>query len=135
MKKYNIVKLEGDTMEFPEEAFDALELRKYGYVLIETDPDEKESLVTPLAVRGSELVEINMVLKNIPGAMAKVDLLLGENLINILYNEGEMIDEEKSAAIRLADISKSKLNMTQIDKHLKDLDVVEEFEILEENFD
>jgi hypothetical protein len=33
-------------------------------------------------------VEVNLILKNIPDASTKVDLFLGENLINILYEEG-----------------------------------------------
>ena len=130
MKEYHIVKVKGDTIKFPDEVYRALELDKYEYLLIETDPDEKESVITPLAAKGTELVEINLILKNVPGANAKVDLFLGENLINILYNEGEMIDEEKSSAVRLVDISKSKLTVEDIRKHLKELDVVKEFEVI-----
>jgi len=130
MKEYSIVRLKGNKIEFPEEVFKALDLEEYEYVLIETDPDEKESVISPLAAKGSDLVEMNLVLKNKPGTMAKVDLLLGENLINILYNEGEMIDENRSSAVRLVDISKSKLTVDDIKKHLKDLDAVEEFEVL-----
>ncbi|MCD6127303.1 MAG: hypothetical protein J7J21_02875 [Methanomicrobia archaeon] len=130
MKEYHIVKVKGDTIKFPEEVSKVLELDKYEYLLIETDVDEKESVITPLAAKGTELVEINLILKNVPGANAKVDLFLGENLINILYNEGEMIDEEKSSAVRLVDISKSKLTVEDIRKHLKELDVVKEFEVI-----
>ena len=130
MKEYSIVRLKGNRIEFPEEVFKALELEKYEYVLIETDLSEKESIITPLAAKGTDLVEMNLILKNIPGANAKVDLFLGENLINILYNEGEMIDENRSSAVRLVDISKSKLTVEDIKKHLKSLDVVEEFEVL-----
>lgn len=130
MKEYHIVKVKGDTIKFPEEVSKVLELDKYEYLLIETDVDEKESVITPLAAKGTELVEINLILKNVPGANAKVDLFLGENLINILYNEGEMIDEEKSSAVRLVDISKSKLTVEDIRKYLKELDVVKEFEVI-----
>ncbi len=130
MKEYHIVKVKGDTIKFPEEVSKVLELDKYEYLLIETDVDEKESVITPLAAKGTELVEINLILKNVPGANAKVDLFLGENLINILYNQGEMIDEEKSSAVRLVDISKSKLTVEDIRKHLKELDVVKEFEVI-----
>jgi len=131
MKEYHIVKVKGDTIKFPEEVSKVLELDKYEYLLIETDVDEKESVITPLAAKGTELVEINLILKNVPGANAKVDLFLGENLINILYNQGEMIDEEKSSAVRLVDISKSKLTVEDIRKHLKELDVVKEFEVIQ----
>jgi len=130
MKEYSIVRLKGNKIEFPEEVFKALELEKCEYVLIETDPDDKEAVISPLAAKGSDLVEINSIVKNIPGASAKVDLFLGENLINILYNEGEMIDDNKSTNVRLVDISKSKLTVEDIKKHLKDSDVVEEFEVL-----
>jgi len=130
MKEYHIVKVKGDAIKFPEEVSKVLELDKYEYLLIETDVDEKESVITPLAAKGTELVEINLILKNVPGANAKVDLFLGENLINILYNQGEMIDEEKSSAVRLVDISKSKLTVEDIRKHLKELDVVKEFEVI-----
>lgn len=130
MKKYSIVRLKENKIEFPEDVFEALELEKCEYILIETDPDEKEAVISPLAAKGSDLVEINLILKNIPGASAKVDLFLGENLINILYEEGEMIDDDKSTVVRLVDISKSKLTVEDIKKHLKDLDVIEKFEVL-----
>jgi len=130
MKEYSIVRLKGNKIEFPEEVFKALELEKCEYILIETDPDEKEAVISPLAAKGTELVEINLILKNIPGSSAKVDLFLGENLINILYEEGEMMDEDKSTVVRLVDISKSKLTVEDIKKYMKDLDVVEEFEVL-----
>ena len=130
MKKYSIVRLKENKIEFPEDVFKALELEKCEYILIETDPDDKEAVISPLAAKGSDLVEINLILKNIPGASAKVDLFLGENLINILYEEGEMIDDDKSTNVRLVDISKSKLTVEDIKKHLKDLDVIEEFEVL-----
>ena len=130
MKKYSIVRLKENKIGFPEDVFEALELEKCEYILIETDPDEKEAVISPLAAKGSDLVEINLILKNIPGASAKVDLFLGENLINILYEEGEMIDDDKSTNVRLVDISKSKLTVEDIKKHLKDLDVIEEFEVL-----
>jgi hypothetical protein len=130
MKEYSIVRLKGNKIEFPEEVFKALDLEKCEYILIETDSDEKEAIISPLAAKGTDLVEINLIVKNIPGASVKVDLFLGENLINILYEEGEMMDEDKSTVVRLVDISKSKLNTEDIKKHLKDLDVVEEFEVL-----
>lgn len=130
MKEYSIVRLKGNKIEFPEEVFKALDLEKCEYILIETDSDEKEAIISPLAAKGTDLVEINLIVKNIPGASAKVDLFLGENLINILYEEGEMMDEDKSTVVRLVDISKSKLNTEDIKKHLKDLDVIEEFEVL-----
>lgn len=130
MKEYSIVRLKGNKIEFPEEVFKALELEKSEYVLIETDPDGKEAVISPLAAKGSDLVEMNLIVKNIPGASAKVDLFLGENLINILYEEGEMIDDDKSTNVRLVDISKSKLTVEDIKKHLKDLDVIEEFEVV-----
>jgi hypothetical protein len=130
MKEYAIVKMDGNTIELPAEVYKALDLSKYEYILIETDPDEKESIISPLAAKGSDLIEINLVLKNIPGASAKVDLFLGENLINILYNEGEMLDEETSASVRLVDISKSKLTAEEIKRHLNEIDVVEELEVM-----
>jgi len=130
MKKYSIVRLKENKIEFPEDVFKALELEKCEYILIETDPDDKEAVISPLAAKGSDLVEINSIVKNIPGASAKVDLFLGENLINILYEEGEMIDDDKSTNVRLVDISKSKLTVEDIKKYMKDLDVIEEFEVL-----
>ena len=88
MKEYSIVRLKENKIEFSEEGFKALELEKCEYILIETDPDDKEAVISLLAAKGSDLVEVNLILKNIPGASAKVDLFLGENLINILYEEG-----------------------------------------------
>lgn len=130
MKEYNIVELDGNKIVLPEEVFRSLNLDEYGYILIETDPDEKESIISPLAARGSNLVEINLVVKNIPGASAQIDLFLGKNLINILYNEGEMLDEDTSASVRLVDVSKSSLTVEDIKRHLNEIDVVQEFEVL-----
>ncbi len=131
MKEYNIVRLKGNKMKIPEGVFEALNLDKYEYVLIETDLDEKESIISPLAAKGSNLVEMNLVLKNIPGAIAKVDLFLGENVINILYEEAEMINDDTAAAVRLVDMSKSKSSIEEIKKHLQNLDVVKDFEVIE----
>lgn len=133
MKNYWIVKVEGETLTLPEELSELLRVQSGAYILIEADSRTREAVITRLAPSGVKLVEMNLLMKNIPGAMAKVDTLLGEQNVNIIYAEGEMVEDEPElyTSVKMLDMRNAKIDADGLKKILKSLEEVVEAEFVE----
>ncbi len=131
MKNYWIVKVEGEALNLPEELSEILRIQSGAYILIEADTRTREAVITRLAPSGVKLVEMNLLMKNVPGAMAKVDTLLGEHNVNIIYAEGEMVEDEPNfyTSVKMLDLCNSDTEITALEENLKELD-----EVLEATF-
>ena len=121
MKNYWIVKVEGETLSLPKELSDLLRVQSGAYVLIEADTRTKEAVVTRLAPSGVKLVEMNLLMKNVPGAMAKVDTMLGEHNINIILAEGEMVEDEPElyTSVKMLDMCNADVDVDTLERHVK----------------
>ncbi len=133
MKNYWIVKLKGEILELPKELSEILRIQSGAYVLIEADSRTREAVVTKLASSGVKLVEMNLLMKNVPGAMAKVDTLLGNHNVNIIYAEGEMVEDEPElyTSVKMLDICKAKIRIEDLKKELESLNETFEVEFAE----
>jgi len=128
MKNYWIVKVEGEKLTLPTELSELLRIQSGAYVLIEADTRTREAVITRLAPSGVKLVEMNLLMRNIPGAMAKVDYLLGEHNVNIIYAEGEMVEDEPElyTSVKMLDMCNANVGVDALEKNLKALDEVVE---------
>jgi predicted amino acid-binding ACT domain protein len=124
MKNYWIVKVEGETLNLPKELTELLRVQSGAYVLIEADTRTREAVLTKLASSGVKLVEMNLLMKNVPGAMAKVDTLLGEFNVNIIYAEGEMVEDEPElyTSVKMLDMGRAQADIGDLKRSLENLD-------------
>jgi hypothetical protein len=131
MKNYWIVKVEDEALNLPRELSEILRIQSGAYILIEADTRTREAVITRLAPSGVKLVEMNLLMKNVPGAMAKVDTLLGEHNVNIIYAEGEMVEDEPNlyTSVKMLDLGNADTEITALEENLKALD-----EVLEATF-
>lgn len=132
MKNYWIVKVEGETLSLPRELSDLLRVQSGAYVLIEADTRTREAVITRLAPSGVKLVEMNLLMKNVPGAMAKVDTMLGEHNINIIYAEGEMVEDEPElyTSVKMLDMCNADVDVDTLERDVKDMGEVMEVSFL-----
>lgn len=133
MKNYWIVKVEGETLTLPKELSELLRVQSGAYMLIEADTRTREAVITRLAPSGVELVEMNLLMKNIPGAMAKVDTVLGEHNVNIIYAEGEMIEDEPElyTSVKMLDMRNADVGVGNLEKTLRTMEEVMEVKFVE----
>lgn len=126
MKNYWIVKVEAETLSLPKELSEMLRIQSGVYVLIEADSRTREAVITRLAPSGVKLVEMNLLMRNVPGAMAKVDTLLGEHSINIIYAEGEMVEDEPElyTSVKMLDMCNADFDVEDLEEKLKTMDEV-----------
>ena len=132
MKNYWIVKVEGETLDLPKELSEILRIQSGAYVLIEADTRTREAVITRLASSGVKLVEMNLLMKNVPGAMAKVDMLLGEHNVNIIYAEGEMVEDEPNlyTSVKMLDMCNATFEVEDLEKNLRTLEEVLEVKFI-----
>jgi len=128
VKNYWIVKVEGESLSLPQELVDILRVQSGAYILIEADSRSREAILTRLAPSGVQLVEMNLLMRNVPGAMAKVDTLLGQWNVNIIYAEGEMVEDEPQlyTSIKMLDIRNISISIEDLKEKLTSLEEVME---------
>ena len=109
---------------------DSVTMVKGAYLLVEADERSKELSFERIAVPGKDLAEITFILEDKPGTLADVALELGNNNINILFNETEEIRfSNLSALVAIVDMSQAKIAVDELRSHFKRMKVVREVEI------
>ncbi|MBU6998769.1 MAG: hypothetical protein HXS41_05385 [Theionarchaea archaeon] len=133
MKNYWIVQVKGKSLILPKELSEILRIESGAYVLIEADTRSREAVVTKLASSGVKLVEMNLLMRNIPGAMAKVDAMLGSHNINIIYAEGEMVEDDPGlyTSVKMLDMCRADVTSPELERELKSLPEIVETRFLE----
>ncbi|MBU7014799.1 MAG: hypothetical protein HXS52_01540 [Theionarchaea archaeon] len=133
MKNYWIVKVKGKSLILPQELSEILRIDSGAYVLIEADTRSREAVITKLASSGVKLVEMNLLMKNVPGAMAKVDSMLGTHNINIIYAEGEMVEDDPGlyTSVKMLDMCTADVVSSELERELKSLPEIVEIRFLE----
>ena len=131
MRVYDIIKIqENGTIEIPEDIAVEIGVVKGAYFLVEANERSKEISFERIAVPGKNLAELTLILEDRPGSLADVALELGNNNINILFNESDEIESTNLAAlVALLDISQSRIAIEEIKNHLKQMKVVREVQI------
>jgi len=131
MRVYDIIKIqENGRIEIPEDIAVEIGVVKGAYFLVEANERSKEISFERIAVPGKNLAELTLILEDRPGSLADVALELGNNNINILFNESDEIESTNLAAlVALLDISQSRIAIEEIKNHLKQMKVVREVQI------
>lgn len=129
MNHYAIGKVIDNTLHLPKDVLSMMGIDKDTYVLIEVDRHDKEAVVTRIGSADTELVEMNLILKNMPGTNAKIDTVLGDCNINILFGEGEAIDEDTYISIKMLDMKKSDMTISELCTKLRETEIVYEVEL------
>ncbi|MBO8174286.1 MAG: ACT domain-containing protein [Thermococcus sp.] len=128
MRHYEIVKIkENGKIEIPLEFAYEIGLVKGSYFLIEIDTDLKEVHIERVALPGKKLVEIELVVEDKPGVLAKISGTLGRNKANILFSEAEELEGIGLAAIvAVVDVSEMKIGLEELKKELSEIEEVRE---------
>ncbi|HDM22637.1 MAG TPA: ACT domain-containing protein [Methanomicrobia archaeon] len=131
MRTYDLIKIRSNgVIELPEDVAFELGIIEGAYLLAEIDEKDKEISFERIALPGKDLIEIDAVLENKPGVLAKIASELGKRNMNILFNEADEIEYEKlSALVIIADISKSKISLEELEKNMRAMKFVKELEI------
>ncbi|AEC52619.1 hypothetical protein PNA2_1705 [Pyrococcus sp. NA2] len=133
MREYIIVKVKEDgKIEVPLEYAYEIGLVKGAYFLLEIDTDLKEIHMERVALPGKQLVELELVVIDRPGVLAKISGILGRHRINILFNESEELESLGMAAIvAIVDVSNSDLSLDELREILERVEEVKEVKIIE----
>ncbi|MCD6127017.1 MAG: ACT domain-containing protein [Methanomicrobia archaeon] len=131
MRTYDLIKIRSNgVIELPEDVAFELGIIEGAYLLAEIDEKDKEISFERIALPGKDLIEIDAVLEDKPGVLAKIASELGKRNMNILFNEADEIEYEKlSALVIIADISKSKISLEELEKNMRAMKFVKELEI------
>ncbi|AEH24319.1 ACT domain-containing protein [Pyrococcus yayanosii] len=132
MRRYLIVRVKEDgKLELPLDVAYEVGLVKGAYFLVEADTDIKEMHIERIALPGKELVEIELVIEDKPGVLAKVSGALGRLGVNILFNEAEELETlGLSAFVAIVDVSGSKVTPEELEKVLGSIEEVKEVKVL-----
>ncbi|KYK35608.1 MAG: hypothetical protein HXS46_16115 [Theionarchaea archaeon] len=128
MRIYDIIKIqENGIIRLPEDIATEIGIVKGAYFLVEVDERSKEMSFERVAVPGKDLAELTLILEDKPGALANVALELGNNNINILFNESDEIASTNLAAlVAVLDISQSRISVEKLKSHLEGMGMVKE---------
>ena len=130
VRVYDIIKIqENGVIQMPEDIATEIGVIRGAYFLVEANERSKEVSFERIAVPGKDLAELTLILEDKPGALADVALELGNNNINILFNESDEIGSTNLAAlVAILDVSQAKISVKELKSHLKKMDVVREVE-------
>ncbi len=133
LRHYELVRVKEDgKLELPKDLAYELGLVKGAYFLVEVDTDLKEAHLERVALPGKRLVEVELVVEDRPGVLAKVSGLFGRYGINILFNESEELNELGLAAIvAIIDVSGSRVSLEELERALLELGEVRELKMRE----
>jgi hypothetical protein len=97
-------------------------------LMLVSDSETKEIRITPIGLKSDgNLVKLRVLMKDSPGALAKVLDIFAEEEINLMYSEAVIIEKDKTAV--WSAISDSPRDMEKLRSIL-----MEKGEVLEVNF-
>lgn len=128
MRRFDIIKIkENGKMEVPDDFAYEIGLLKGAYFLMEINPELNEANVERIAIPGKDLVEVEMITKDRPGVLSRINNIIGIHGANIVFNEGEEIKgTNKAAIVSILEVSGMNIPVDDLRKKLSDLEDVEE---------
>lgn len=131
MRVYDIIKVqEHGTIKLSEDIATEVGIIKGAYLLVEADERSKELSFERIAVPGKDLAEMTFILEDKPGVLADVARELGNNDINILFNETDEIKNTNlSALITIVDMSRTNISIEDLCSRFNKMSVVREIEV------
>lgn len=133
MRHYEILKIkENGKVEIPLEWAYEVGLVKDAYFLVEIDTNLHEIHLERVALPGKELVEIELVVKDKPGVLAKITGTLGKHRINILFSEAEEMEQiGLGAIVAVVDVSQMDISKEELIAELQNIEEVMEVSLKE----
>ena len=131
MRHYEIVRVkENGRIEIPLDYAYELGLVEGAYFLVEMDTDLKELHLERIALPGKKLMEIELIVLDRPGVLAKISDVLGRNGVNILFNEAEELEHiELAAIVAVVDISGASIGIEELEGELSGIEEVREISL------
>lgn len=131
MRTYDLIKIkERGIIELPEDIALELGVVEGAYFLAEIDEKDKEISFERVALPGKDLVEIDIVLEDKPGILAKIAAEFGKREINILFNEADKMEYGNlSALVAIVDMSRSKASLEELEERLRSMGFIKELEM------
>jgi acetolactate synthase small subunit len=128
MRYYEIIKVkETGRIELPIEHAYEIGLVGGAYFLVEIDTDLKEIHLERIALPGKKLVEIELVVEDKPGVLAKISGTLGRNGVNILFSESDELEGiGLGAIVAVVDTSGIKITLDELRDELESIPEVKE---------
>ncbi|WP_461867174.1 ACT domain-containing protein [Thermococcus sp.] len=128
MRHYEIIRVkETGRIEIPLDYAYEVGLLEGAYFLVEIDTDLNEIHLERIALPGKKLVEIELVVLDKPGVLAKISDVLGRNKVNILFNEAEELEHIGFAAIvAVVDVSGANIGIEELEEELSEIEEVQE---------
>ncbi|NJD98323.1 ACT domain-containing protein [Thermococcus sp. LS1] len=107
MRHYEIVRIkENGKVEIPLDYAYELGLVEGAYFLLEIDTDLNEVHMERIALPGKRLVEVELIVEDKPGVLAKISGLFGKHGANILFSESEELEGiELAGIVAVIDVS------------------------------
>ena len=121
MRMSEIVRIDGrGRVVMPSTIRDALGLREGMYVMLLADLERKDVRIVPFADPEAKLVELQITLKDVPGALARVAAVLASNRVDLLSTESRTLKRGESAEwYAIADISKCECKLEELRSRIK----------------
>ncbi|HPR41024.1 MAG TPA: hypothetical protein PK718_00555 [Candidatus Methanofastidiosa archaeon] len=124
MSVYSIQKTEGDTVKIPSDVLSTLNVRSGEYLVFQGNRAKKEIIVRPLISSLVKAAEMKLMIKNVPGTNAKVDTVLGDLGINIVFGRGGQVDEGIYISVKLLDFSNARVSVKEVQREIEKIDEV-----------
>jgi acetolactate synthase small subunit len=128
MRHYEIIMIKKTgTVELPMDYAHELGVIEGAYFLLEIDTELKEIHMERIALPGKKLVEVELVVEDRPGVLARISGLFGKHGANILFSESEELSSLGLAGIvAVIDVSGMSGTLEELREELEALDVVKE---------
>ncbi|WP_258083806.1 ACT domain-containing protein [Thermococcus thermotolerans] len=128
MRHYEIVRIrENGKVELPRDYAYELGIVEGAYFLLEIDTDLNEVHMERIALPGKKLVEVELIVEDKPGVLAKISGLFGKHGANILFSEAEELEGiELAGIVAVIDVSGMSGTLEELRAELEGLDVVRE---------
>ncbi|ASJ13097.1 ACT domain-containing protein [Thermococcus thioreducens] len=128
MRHYEIVRIrENGKVELPKDYAYELGIVEGAYFLLEIDTDLNEVHMERIALPGKKLVEVELIVEDRPGVLAKISGLFGKHGANILFSEAEELEGiELAGIVAVIDVSGMSGTLEELGSELEGLDVVRE---------
>ncbi|NJE85136.1 ACT domain-containing protein [Thermococcus sp. CX2] len=128
MRHYEIVRVrEKGKVEIPPDYAYELGLVEGAYFLLEIDTDLNEVHMERIALPGKKLVEVELIVEDKPGVLAKISGLFGKHRANILFSETEELEGiELGGIVAVIDVSGMSGTIEEMRRELEALREVKE---------
>ncbi|MCE4608208.1 MAG: AbrB/MazE/SpoVT family DNA-binding domain-containing protein [Caldisphaeraceae archaeon] len=94
-------------------------------VVLLADSEKKEILISPILTEGAKVIELNIDLKDEPGALAKLIEKMAEYKVDIITNKCMSITrKEEGECTFIVDVSQSAVDVEKLKSELESVDIV-----------